>query len=71
MLTGNIRYVESGFMGHRSDAQTIGIMRRMGTGLCFPEQCVLLGETLMVIANYDALNCSAVSSKIGQNEKKM
>ena len=44
--TGNIRYVESGLMGHLNDAQTFGIMRRIGTELCFPEQCVSLGETI-------------------------
>ena len=35
-----IRYVESKFMGYLNDAQTFGLMRRIGTDLCFPEQCV-------------------------------
>ena len=30
-----IRYVESGLTGHRNDAQTFGLMRRIGTELCF------------------------------------
>ena len=41
----NIRYVESGFMGHLNNAKTLCIMRRIGTELCFPEQCVSMGET--------------------------
>ena len=44
--TGIIRYIESGFMGHLNDAQTFGLMRRIGTELCFPEQCVLLGDKI-------------------------
>ena len=39
--TGIIRYIESGLMGHLNDAQTFGLMRRIGTELRFPEQCVL------------------------------
>ena len=30
-----IRYVESGFTGHLSDAKTFGLMRSIGTELCF------------------------------------
>ena len=30
-----IRYVESGLTGHLNDAQTFGLMRRIGTDLCF------------------------------------
>ena len=44
--TGIIRYIENGFMGHLNDAQTFGLMRRIGTELCFPEQCVLLGDKI-------------------------
>ena len=44
--TGIMRYIESGFMGHLNDAQKIGLMRRIGTELCFPEQCVLLGDKI-------------------------
>ena len=44
--TGIIRYIESGLMGHLNDAQTFGLMRRIGTELCFPEQCVLLGDKI-------------------------
>ena len=42
--TGIIRYIESGLMGHLNDAQTIGLMRRIGTELRFPEQCVLFKD---------------------------
>ena len=35
-----IRYAESEYMGYLNDAQTFGLMRRIGTDLCFPEQCV-------------------------------
>ena len=30
-----IRYVESGLTGHVNDAQTFGLMRRIGRELCF------------------------------------
>ena len=30
-----IRYVESGLRGHLNDALTFGLMRRIGTELCF------------------------------------
>ena len=30
-----IRYVESGLTGHLNDTQTFGLMRRIGTELCF------------------------------------
>ena len=33
--TDIIRYVESGLTGHLNDAQTFGLMRRIGTELCF------------------------------------
>ena len=46
-----IRYVESEFMGYLNDAQTFGLMRWIGTELCFPEQCVLLGDTIYPIGN--------------------
>ena len=29
-----IRYIESGLTGHLNDAQTFGLMRRIGTELC-------------------------------------
>ena len=32
-----IRYFESWFIGHLNDAQTFGLMRRIGTELCFSE----------------------------------
>ena len=47
--TGNIRYVESEFMGYLNNAQTFGLMRRIGTELCFPEQCVLFGDKIYPI----------------------
>ena len=47
--TGIIRYIESGFMGHLKDAKTFGLMRRIGTELCFPEQCVLLGVKFILM----------------------
>ena len=40
---GIIRYVDSEIMGYINDTQTFGLMRRFGTELCFPEQCVFLG----------------------------
>ena len=44
--TGIIRYIESGLLGHLNDAQTFGLMRRIGAELCFPGQCVLLGDKI-------------------------
>ena len=44
--TGIIRFIESGLMGHLNDAETFGFKRRIGTELCFPEQCVLLGDKI-------------------------
>ena len=38
-------------MGTLNDAQTFGLMRRIGTEVCFPEQCVLLGDTIYPIGN--------------------
>ena len=71
----NIRYmyVESGFMGHLNYAKTFGIMRRIVTELCFLEQCMSLGETFYPNGKckLQRPNCSAVSTKIGQNETKM
>ena len=49
--TGIIRYVESEFMGYLNDAQTFGLMRRIGTELRFSEQCVLLGDKVYPIGN--------------------
>ena len=49
--TGFIRYVENEFMGYLNDAQTFGLMRRIGTELCFPEQCILLGDKIYPIGN--------------------
>ena len=39
-------------MGHLNDAQTFGLMRRIGTELCFPEQCVLSGDKIYPKGNY-------------------
>ena len=44
--TGIIKYIESGFIGHLNDTQTFGLMRRIGTELCFHDQCVLLGDKI-------------------------
>ena len=49
--TGIIKYVESEFMGYLNDAQTFGLMRRIGTEFCFREQCVLLGDKIYPIGN--------------------
>ena len=46
MLRELLIYIESGFMGNLNDAQTFGLMRRIGTELCFPEQCLLLGDKI-------------------------
>ena len=46
---GIIRYVESEFMGYLNDAQSFGLMRMIGTELCFLEQCVLLSDKIYPI----------------------
>lgn len=43
---GDIRYVESGFLGHTNDAQQFGLMRQVGNDLLFPEECYLLGDKI-------------------------
>ena len=46
--TEMIRYVESGLTGHLYDAQTFGLMRRIGTELCFT-------RTIRFIVRYNLL----------------
>ena len=67
--TGIIRYIESGFMGHLNDAQIFGLMRRIGTELCFPEQCVLLGDKI-----YPSGNCIMTpytAAQLARKENRM
>ena len=52
MLRELLIYIESGFMGNLNDAQTFGLMRRIETELCFPEQCLLLSDKI-----YPNVNC--------------
>ena len=43
----NIRYVESGFLGHHNDAQTFRLMSQIGRApLTFPANCVLLADQI-------------------------
>ena len=74
--TGIIRYIESGFMGHLNDAQTFGLMRRIGTELCFPEQCVLLGDKIYPNGNcimkpYTAAKLARKEDRMKRNCKKL
>ena len=74
--TGIIRYVESEFMGYLNDAQTFGLMRRIGTELCFPEQCVLLGDKIYPIGNcimtpYTAAHLARKEGRVKRKCKKI
>jgi hypothetical protein len=44
--TGQIRHVESGFLGHQNDAQQFMLMQQIGGQLPFPDNCVLLGDKI-------------------------
>ena len=67
--TGIIRYIESGFMGHLIDAQTFGLMRRIGTELCFPEQCVLLGDK--IYPNGNCIMTPYTAAQLARKEDQM
>jgi len=44
--TGKIRYIECNFFGHLNDAHLFAIMCCIGKDLPFPDECVLLGDTI-------------------------
>ena len=44
--TGRIRHVESGFPGHMNDAQHFRLMQRIPVYLSFPDNCVLLADSI-------------------------
>jgi len=44
--TGKIRNIECDVIGHLNDAQLCAIMRSIGKDLPFPDECVLLGDTI-------------------------
>ena len=67
--TGIIRYIESGFMGHLNDAQTFGLMRRIVTELCFPEQCVLLGDK--IYPNGNCIMTPYTAAQLARKEDRM
>ena len=67
--TGIIRYIESGFMGHLNDAQTSGLMRRIGTELWFPEQCVLLGDK--IYPNGNCIMTPYTAAQLARKEDRM
>ena len=67
--TGIIRYVESEFMGYLNDAQSFGLMRMIGTELCFLEQCVLLSDKIYSIGNCIMTPCTA--AHLARKEDRM
>ena len=67
--TGIIRYIESWFMGHLNDAQTFGLMRRIGTEFCFPEQCVLLGDK--TYPNGNCIMTPYTAAQLARKEDRM
>ena len=67
--TGIIRYIESGFMGHLNDAQTVGLISRIGTELCFPEQCVLLGDK--IYPNGNCIMKPYTAAQLARKEDRM
>ena len=56
-------------MGHLNDAQTFGLMRRIGTELCFPEQCVLLGDK--IYPNENCIMTSYTATQLARKEDRM
>ena len=64
-----IRYIESGFIGHLNDAQTFGLMRRIRTELCFPEQCVLLGDK--IDPNVNCIMTPYTAAQLARKEDRM
>ena len=66
--TGIIRYIERGFMG-LYDSQTFGLMRRIGTELCFPEQCVLLGDK--IYPNGNCIMTPYTAAQLARKEGRM
>ena len=56
-------------MGHLNDAQTFGLMRRIGTELCFPEQCVrvLLGDK--IYPNGNCIITPYTAAQLARKEK--
>ena len=67
--TGIIRYIESGFMGRLNDAQTYGLMRRIRTELCFPKQCVLLGDK--IYPNGNCIMTPYTAAQLARKEDQM
>jgi hypothetical protein len=65
---GDIRYVESGFLGHANDAQQFGLMRQVGNDLLFPEECYLLGDK--IYPNRGPVLTPYTSSQIRKNTEK-
>lgn len=43
---GCIRHIETGFLGHKNDAQQFDLMTRIGQDLPFLENCVLLADKI-------------------------
>ena len=56
-------------MGHLNDAQTFGLMRRIGTELCFPEQCVLLGDK--IYPNGNCIMTPYTAAQLARKEDRM
>ena len=66
--TGIIGYIESGFMGHLNDAQTFGLMRSIGTELCFPEQCdKIYPNGNCIMTPYSAAQLARSAKKLNRN----
>ena len=63
-------------MGHLNDAQTFGLMRRIGSELCFPEQCVLLGDKIYpngncIMTPYTAAQLARKEDRVKRKCKKL
>ena len=56
-------------MGHLNDTQTFGLMRRIGTELGYPEQCVLLGDK--IYPNGNCIMTPYTAAQLARKEDRM
>ena len=56
-------------MCHLNDAQTFGLIRKIGTELCFHEQCVLLGDK--IYPNGNCIMTPYTAAQLARKEDRM
>ena len=63
---GTIRSIESGYQGHLNDAQQYALMQKIGTGLQFPDELVLLGNK--IYPNHGAIITPYTSAQLARKQ---